>query len=70
MSNFSIVRIGKDYVVQADDKSVLKISSRRMAAKLVTDAAELLLAQDAAGRSAEPSSARDSNAIASRFEVP
>ena len=42
MKNYSIVRVGNDYVVQADDKSVLKIASRRRAAKLVTDAAELL----------------------------
>jgi hypothetical protein len=42
MKNYSIVRIGDGYVVQADEKSVLKISSRRRAAKLVTRAAELL----------------------------
>ena len=42
MKNYSIVRIGNEYVVQADEKSVLKIASRRQAAKLVTDAAELL----------------------------
>jgi len=42
MKNYSIVRIGNEYVVQADQKSVLKIASRRRAAKLVTDAAELL----------------------------
>ena len=44
MKNYSIVRIGNEYVVQADEKSVLKIASRRRAAKLVTDAAELLAA--------------------------
>ena len=42
MKNYSIVRIGNEYIVQADEKSVLKIASRRMAAKLVHDAAELL----------------------------
>ena len=42
MKNYSIVRIGNEYVVQADHKSVLKISSRRRAARLVSDAAELL----------------------------
>ena len=47
MKNYSIVRIGNEYVVQADEKSVLKIASRRRAARLVTDAAELL---DARGR--------------------
>ena len=42
MKNYSIVRIGKEYVVQADEKSILKIASRRRAARLVSDAAELL----------------------------
>ncbi|MEH2529383.1 hypothetical protein V1277_004240 [Bradyrhizobium sp. AZCC 1588] len=42
MKKYSIVRIGSEYVVQAGDTSILKVSSRREAAKLVTDAAELL----------------------------
>jgi hypothetical protein len=42
MKNYSIVRIGKEYVVQADEKSILKIASRRRAARLVSDAAVLL----------------------------
>jgi hypothetical protein len=42
MKNYSIVRIGNEYVVQADDKSILKVSSRRKAVKLVSIAAELL----------------------------
>lgn len=42
MKNYSIVRIGNEYVVQANDQSVLKIASRRRAAQLVTDAVELL----------------------------
>jgi hypothetical protein len=42
MKNYSIVRIGDEYVVRAGDASVLKIGSRRRAAQLVTDAAELL----------------------------
>jgi hypothetical protein len=45
MNSYSIVRIGDDYVVRADDKSILKVASRRRAAQLVTDAAELLNAQ-------------------------
>jgi hypothetical protein len=45
MKTYSIVRIGNEYVVQADDKSVLKIASRRRAAQLVTDAAELMNSQ-------------------------
>ena len=42
MKNYSIVRIGNEYIVQADDKSVLKIASRRRAVKLISDAAGLL----------------------------
>jgi hypothetical protein len=48
MKCYSIVRIGDDYVVRADDKNILKVASRRRAAQLVTDAAELLNAQPAA----------------------
>ena len=42
MKNYSIVRVGDEYVVRAGDTSVLRIGSRRRAARLVTDAAELL----------------------------
>ena len=42
MKNYSIVRVGNEYVVQAGETSILKVASRRKAAKLVTDAAELL----------------------------
>ncbi len=45
MKSYTIVRMGDDYVVQADDKSVLKVASRRRAAQLVSEAAELLNAQ-------------------------
>ena len=45
MKTYSIVRIGNEYVVQADEKSLLKISSKRKAARLITDAAELLDSQ-------------------------
>ena len=48
MKNYSIVRIGSEYVVQAGETSILKVSSRREAAKLVTDAAELLQQEPAA----------------------
>jgi hypothetical protein len=48
MKNYSIVRIGHEYVVQADEKSVLKIASRRSAVRLVTCAAQLLDLQAAA----------------------
>jgi hypothetical protein len=42
MKDYSIVRIGNEYIVQAGEKSVLKIASRRMAARLINDAAGLL----------------------------
>ena len=54
MKNYSIVRIGDEYVVRAGDNSVLKIASRRRAARLVTDAAELL-SQPPRSPDAEPS---------------
>ncbi len=59
MKNYSIVRIGNEYVVQADEKSVLKIASRRRAARLVTDAAELMDSQPSTQPDAVPSIARD-----------
>jgi hypothetical protein len=74
MKNYSIVRIGNEYVVQANEKSVLKISSRRKAARLVTDAAELLDSQSPplapADESAEPSTARDLGVIPDPSKVP
>ena len=42
MKDYSIIRVGHEYIVQADEKSILKIASRRRAARLVTDARELL----------------------------
>jgi hypothetical protein len=53
MKNYSIVRIGDEYIVQADEKSILKITSRRRAARPVTEAADLLLAQPATPPSPE-----------------
>jgi len=66
MKIYSIVRIGNAYVVRVGEKSILKIASRRRAARLVTDAAELLaqppppLSPEA---DAEPSTARGSGVI-------
>jgi hypothetical protein len=54
MKSYSIVRIGDDYVVRAEDKSILKVASRRRAVQLVTDAAELLNAQPQTAVEAEP----------------
>jgi hypothetical protein len=63
MNNYSIVRIGNEFVVQADEKSILKVASRRRAARLISDATELLEARAAAKPSrqahTEPSIARD-----------
>ena len=42
MKNYSIVRVGNEYVVQVGETRILKVASRRQAARLVTDAAELL----------------------------
>jgi hypothetical protein len=57
VKNYSIVRIGHEYIVQAGEKSILKVASRRKAAQLVTSAAELLNSQPApqATPPAEPS---------------
>ncbi len=42
MKNYSIEKVGADYVVKVDDQSVMKMGSRRRAAQLVIDAQELL----------------------------
>ena len=45
MNNYSIEKVGSEYVVLADEQRVFRIASRRKAAKLVIDAAELLAMQ-------------------------
>ncbi|MGL3211056.1 hypothetical protein [Bradyrhizobium sp. BR 1433] len=42
MSDYSIVRVGNEYIVQAGEKRILKVSSRRRAVKIMTLAADLL----------------------------
>ncbi|HXI05565.1 MAG: hypothetical protein ACRC1G_12315 [Bradyrhizobium sp.] len=42
MARYSIRKQGCEYVVLADDQSILRFTSRRKAMKLVADAAELL----------------------------
>ena len=59
MKGYSIVRVGHEYVVQAEEQSVLKISSRRRAAKLVNDAAMLLDQVPASEPAGEASPGRD-----------
>jgi hypothetical protein len=67
MRNYSIVRIGNEYVVQANEQSVLKFASRRKAVELVSDAAELLDSQPAPPTPpdvhAPPSIARDRSKV-------
>ena len=70
MKNYSILRIGNEYVVQADEKSVLKVASRRKAAQLVTDAAELLDSEPPPQVPAEPSIASDPVMTDDVSEVP
>jgi hypothetical protein len=70
MKNYSIVRIGNEYVVQAGEKSVLKTSSRRMAARLINDAAELLEQRPVPSTDAEPSITCDVSDISDAPEVP
>jgi hypothetical protein len=59
MKKYSIVRIGSEYVVQAGKTSILKVSSRREAAKLVTDAAELLQQGPEPAEDEQPSIGRE-----------
>ena len=59
MKKYSIVRIGSEYVVQAGATSILKVSSRREDAKLVTDAAELLQQEPAPVADEDPSTGRE-----------
>jgi hypothetical protein len=42
MKRYSIVRAGNEYIVQVDQKSILKVSSRRKAMRLMNVAAGLL----------------------------
>jgi hypothetical protein len=67
MKNYSIVRIGDEYVVRVDEKSILKVASRRRAARLVSDAEELLDSQPIPDSSpqaqAEPSITRDPSEV-------
>ena len=55
MKKYSIVRIGSEYVVQVGETRILKVSSRREADKLVTEAAGLLQ-QEHAPVAEEPAS--------------
>jgi hypothetical protein len=47
MTSYSLIKVGNDYVVQADDKCILKVASRRRAAQWISDAMGLLNAEAA-----------------------
>jgi hypothetical protein len=74
MKNYSIVRVGDEYIVQADEKSILKIASWRSAARLVIEAADLLHAQPVTPPSPEvqpgPSIVPDPGCIPDPSEAP
>ncbi len=59
MKKYSVVRVGSEYVVQAGETSILKVSSRREADKLVTDAAGLLQQEPAPAADEPPSRERE-----------
>lgn len=42
MKSYSMIKVGNDYVVQANDKCILKVGSRRKAAQLISEATDLL----------------------------
>lgn len=42
MTSYSMIKVGNDYVVQANDKCILKVGSRRRAVQLISDATDLL----------------------------
>jgi hypothetical protein len=69
MPNYSIVRIGNEYIVRADEKSVMKFSSRRKAAKLISEAAELLDQQAALELAEALSNSRDPEPVEDSPEV-
>jgi len=53
MARYSIRKLGCEYVVLAGEESVLRIASRRKAAKLVVEAAGLLSEQSDISRGPE-----------------
>jgi len=64
MSNYSIIKIGNEYVVRAAGKNVLRVASRRQAAQLVISADELLNSLLSLPEVTVPSIAPDAKAIA------
>ena len=65
MKKYSIVRVGHEYIVRADEENILRLASRRRAARLVTEAAELLdmHSQSERSESGTPSPPDDESSI-------
>ncbi|MBR0875547.1 hypothetical protein JQ633_34700 [Bradyrhizobium tropiciagri] len=70
MPDYSIVRLGNEYIVQAGEKSILKISSRRKAVKLMTLAADLLDQEMTQQAEESPSISRDATVGPDAPELP
>jgi hypothetical protein len=67
MSRYSIQKKGCEYVVLADDQSILTFTSRRKAAKFVAEASELLSVQSALPAAAEERGGDQSPVKAAKF---
>lgn len=70
MKNYSIVKIGNEYVVRVGNTGILKVASRRQAARLVAVAAELLNSQASQPADSVASIAADSRVTPDAIEVP
>jgi len=70
MKKYSIVRIGSEYIVQAGETSILRVSSRQEADKLVTDAAGLLQQEQAPAADQDASIDRDASVMLEPAKVP
>jgi len=70
MKKYSIVRIGSEYIVQAGETSILRVSSRQEADKLVTDAAGLLQQETAPAADQDASIDRDARVMPEPAKVP
>ena len=70
MKNYSIVRVGNEYVLQVGETRILKVASRRQAARLVIDAAELLQQVPAPSLGVDISLACEGEAAPDPAEVP
>jgi hypothetical protein len=74
MARYSIQKQGGEYVVLADDQSILTFTSRRKAAKLVVEALELLSVQSAepngVGEESDQSAVKEANFLDDEVRFP